>query len=171
MAAAGRACARHRRAAVECPGPVTVRICDLLTDPRRCERPPAPSRPPARPTLRWRAGLRPRAPASVAGGDSEDRGPEVVPPPCFRVGARGGDRDRRRGCLTVRRRRGRFLTVCRDCSIPPTRTAARASGRAMRPARPRTPARLGGSPVGRGTRRSPSHRRAPRRQHSAVEVS
>jgi len=86
MAAAGRACARHRRAAVECPGPVTVRICDLLTDPRRCERPPAPSRPPARPTLRWRARLRPRAPASLAGGDSEDRGPEVVPPllPCRR---------------------------------------------------------------------------------------
>ena len=35
---------RHGRAAVERSGPATFRVCDLLTNPRRCERQPAASR-------------------------------------------------------------------------------------------------------------------------------
>ena len=53
---------RHGGAAVERFGPATVRVCGLLTNPRRCRRQPALSRRPAPPSLRVRAGQLARAP-------------------------------------------------------------------------------------------------------------
>ena len=61
--------------------------CDELTYPRRCDRQPARSRRPAQPSLRVRADLRARAPASLL---VANRRCLASPPGETRIRARGG---------------------------------------------------------------------------------